>query len=62
MNNSYELNNNSVSIFMHDIHPPTFQNLTPESDIFPPRFRKELKLEKKNALRCCKKQINTGLR
>lgn len=46
MNKSYEQNNNSISIFIHDIHPPTFQNLTPEPNTFHPRFIKELKLEK----------------
>ena len=51
MNNSYEQDNSSISIFIHDIHPSAFPNLTPEQDTFHPRFRKELKLEK-NILRC----------
>ena len=62
MNNSYEQDNNSISIFIHDIHPSAFPNLAPEQDTFHPRFRKELKLgEKKNILRCSRKQINTRL-
>lgn len=44
MNNSYEQDNNSISIFIHDIHPSAFPNLAPEQDTFHPRFRKELKL------------------
>lgn len=60
MNNSYEQNNNSISIFIHDIHPPIFLNLTPEPDTFHPRFREELKLEK-NVLRCSRKQVNSWL-
>lgn len=47
MNNSCEQDNNSISIFIHDIHPSAFPNLAPEQDTFHPRFRKELKLGKK---------------
>lgn len=37
-NNSYKQNNNSISIFIHEIRSPIFQNLTPEPDRFHPSF------------------------
>lgn len=48
MDISYEQNNNGVSIFTHDIHPPTFHSLTPEPDTFHPDSERNLTWKEKH--------------